>query len=118
MERGGKEQMGVKMRRHRCNSISIWGYTTLVAHWGSENWKAFGEKTEPVTKLCLKSLLAPTVAKRDFRDSALAIRMSLTFFCLLGSFSVWKRQRREWEGRQGPGAGSRSLTKDHFNRDY
>lgn len=94
--------MGVKMRRHRCNSISIWGYTTLVAHWGSENWKAFGEKTEPVTKSAVfKISPRPHCCKKRLQRFCLGHQNVLNFFLPFGLLFSLEEAEKGVGGKAG-----------------
>lgn len=112
--------MGERTRRRRCNSLSTLRYATHVANWGSENWKAFGKKTEPVTKSdVFKISPRPHCCKKRLQRFCLGHQNVLNFFSVFWA-SFQSGRGREESGREsrGTGAGSRSLTKDHFNRAY
>lgn len=88
-------------------------HLTQVVNSVSENWKGSEKKTEPATK----SLLPPSLRKETSAILPWPPERPYFFLSFWAPFQA-ERGREEWEGRQGAGAGSRTLTKNHFNRDH
>lgn len=109
MGRGGTEQTGERTRRYSCKSLSTLGYATHVVNWASETWKAFGKKTEPVTKSdVLKISPRPHCCKKRLQRFCLGHQKNiLNFFLSFGLlFSLEEAEKRVGGKAGGLGLGA------------